>query len=688
MRDGSGGAIESAAMLAQLADVHFGYPGTEIFESLSFQVNPGQRIGLVGPNGAGKSTLMRLLVGDLLPDRGQVVRARGKEISYLHQSQEFHGAGTLWETLLLPFARLLDMRAEIAKLHDEIALLSHDEAESEKGRALLRRYGDLEHEYAHHDGYNLEVRARALAYDLGFSETDLNRAVATLSGGERGRVELAKVLLAQPDLLLLDEPTNHLDVEAVEHLEERLKQWDATRAFVVISHDRYFLQAVCNEIVDVEDGEVVRYPGSYEKYLVARQERHDMLNAAWQRQQEEIAKTEDFIRRNIAGQKTNQAKSRRKMLDKVDRLKRHRDTWAEAGEIGLRFATSDHRGAKEAIRTEHLCLGFGDDAPLLRDFSTTIYRGERIGIIGPNGAGKTTLMKALIGRGPQRGGQCYLGPEVRIGYFDQKLSDLDDDHSLIDEIRSIRGDWNEDKTRTYLGRFRFTGEDGFKKVRGLSGGERNRLQLAKLMLKPVNLLVMDEPTNHLDIPARETLEEALCAFDGTLLVVSHDRFFLDRVVTKLYHLDPASASIDTHIGNYSDWKRRLLEEKRAAQEQAEAAKAQAAKAAAKGSAKPAQNKNAATEILDESADKAKRIAEYEAKKERERQRDRKVKRLGQVEVEIAKLEARLKELRETLTAEHGGDWQKLHKLVDEEHQTDRKLQSLMSEWETLSEELA
>ena len=670
-------------MLAQLADVHFGYPGTDIFESLSFQVNPGQRIGLVGPNGAGKSTLLRLLVGDLVPDRGQVVRARGKDVAYLHQSQEFHGAGSLWDTLLLPFAPLLAMRAELSQLHDQIAALSHEEAESDAGQALLRRYGNLEHEYSHHDGYNLEVRAKALAYDLGFTDADLVRAVGTLSGGERGRVELAKVLLQQPDLLLLDEPTNHLDVEAVEHLESRLKDWADTRAFVVISHDRYFLQAVCNEIVDVEDGDVVRYPGSYEKYLVARAERHEQLSAAFERQQDEIARTEDFIRKNLAGQKTNQAKSRRKMLEKVDRLSRHRDTWAEAGEIGLRFAVSDHRGAKEAIRTDRLELGFGEDPSLLRDFTTTLYRGERVGIIGPNGAGKTTLMKALIGRGPLRSGQAYLGPEVRIGYFDQKLSDLDEANSLIDEIRSVRGDWNEDKTRSYLGRFRFTGEDGFKKVRGLSGGERNRLQLAKLMLRPVNLLVMDEPTNHLDIPARETLEEALCAFDGTLLVVSHDRYFLDRVVTKLFHLDPKTASIDIQVGNYSDWKRRLAEADRAKAEAAQ--QAAAAKAGPKAAAAKAPAKAAAAP--DDASDKAKRLQEYEAKKDRERQRDRKVKRLAQVEGDISKYEARLKELRDILSAEHGGDWQKLHKLVDEEQDTDRKLQSLLTEWESLSSEL-
>jgi ATP-binding cassette subfamily F protein 3 len=663
-------------MLAQLADVHFGYPGTELFEGLSFQVNPGQRIGLLGPNGAGKSTLLRLLGGELLPDRGQVVRARGKDFAYLHQSQEFSGQGTLWDTLLLPFAKLLAMRAELSRLHDEIAALSDaGQAETETSRALLARYGDLEHEYAHHNGYTLEVRARALAQELGFSENDLHRPVSTLSGGERGRVELLKVLLAEPDLLLLDEPTNHLDVEAVEHLEERLTAWDATRSFVLVSHDRYFLQAVCNEIVDIEDGELVRYPGHYEDYLVARKERHESLNAAWQRQKEEIARTEDFIRKNLAGQKTNQAKSRRKMLEKVDRLERHRDTWAEAGELGLRFSVTEHRGAKEVLKADQVTLGFPGEAPLLRSFSATIYRGERVGIIGPNGAGKTTLLKALIGKGSCLSGRCFVGPEVRIGYFDQKLSDLQDDHSLIDEIRTIRGDFNEDRARAYLGRFRFTGEDGFKKVRGLSGGERNRLQLAKLMLRPVNLLVLDEPTNHLDIPARETLEEALLEFDGTLLVVSHDRFFLDKVITKVFHIDPATATIDVHVGNYSDFKKRFAEER------AEQKRLQEQETAQK---KGQKGKSAATEA---STDKAKRIAEYEAKRAAERDKERKLKRFSQIENEIAQLEARLSELRETLSQEHGGDWKKLHGLVEEEQNTDRTLKDLLQEWETLGQEL-
>ena len=672
-------------MIAQLADISFGYPGTELFSHVSFQINPGQRIGLVGPNGAGKSTLLRLLIGELPPDSGQVVRARGKRLSYMHQSQEFHGHGTLWETLLLPFASLLQMRSELATLEHEIA-----SAEGERAEALLKRYGELEHEYSHREGYTLEIRARALAHDLGFSEEDLGRSVASLSGGERGRVELAKVLLDQPDLLLLDEPTNHLDAEAVEHLEERLAAWPETRALLLVSHDRYFLQAVCNEIVDVEDGDLVRYPGSYEKYVVARAERHERLNAEWERQQGHIARTEDFIRKNIAGQKTKQAQSRRKMLEKLDRVERHRDTWTSAGDIGLRFTVTEHRGGKEVLRCEGVELGYGEGPALVRNLNLTIYRGERIGIVGPNGAGKTTLLKALIGRISPRRGFITLGHEVRIGYFDQKLEDLREDYSLIEEIRSVRGDWNEDVVRGYLGRFRFSGDDGFKKVKGLSGGERNRLQMAKLMLRPYNLLAMDEPTNHLDIAARETLEEALAEYEGSLVVVSHDRYFLDRVATKILHLDAATGHIEEHVGNYSDYRRRVL----AAQAAREAAKAiEAAKQArplGKKDAPAVANKPAAKPVSSDAnaGSKEDRLAAHRARKDRDRDLGRKQKRLAQLETEIEATEAAIKALRAQLAADHGGEWQKLNQLVSEEQALDAKLKRLIHEWEQLGTELA
>ncbi|HXU69578.1 MAG TPA: ATP-binding cassette domain-containing protein [Polyangia bacterium] len=648
-------------MLVQLADAHFGYPGTELFTGLTWQVNPGDRIGLVGPNGCGKSTLLRLLDGRLALDSGTVARARGLTMSYLKQSQEFVGSGKIFDAMLKPFEKLLAMHDELLALENQLT--------DEKA---LARYGELQERYGHEGGYSLESRVKALAQDLGFTNADLERSVDTLSGGERGRLELAKVLLEEPDLLLLDEPTNHLDVEATEHLEERLREWP--KAFVLVSHDRYFLRAVCRDIVEVESGKVVVYPGGYDRYVVDREERHERLNAAYERQAAEIARTEDFIRRNIAGQKTKQAKSRRKMLEKVERLSRHQDEFAVAGNIGLRFSVGDHAGGKEALKTEHLDVGYPGSPPLISDINLIVYRGDRIGLVGPNGCGKSTLLKTLLGKLDPAGGVVMRGHEVRIGYFDQKLSDLDEEHSLIDEIRTVRGDLNEDVARNFLGRFRFTGDDGFKKVKGLSGGERNRLTLAKMMLRPRNLLALDEPTNHLDIPAREVLEEALDQYEGTVIVVSHDRYFLDRVVTKIVHVHDGRA--EEHVGNYTDWKERLR------------AEARAAKADAKIAPKNAEaKKTEAKQAEPERAEKSDRVAEREAKKAQEREVAKKQKRLGELETKIAGAESEIAALNEKLAADHGGDWTKLHALVADKEKIEQRLKSWMAEWERLGEEL-
>ncbi len=631
-------------MLVQLADVHFAYPGTEIFSGVSWQVNAGDRIGLVGPNGAGKSTLLRLLDGQLSPDGGQVARARGVTVAYLHQSQEFHGAGTLWDTLLAPFAELLAMREELHRLEHQLT----DEA-------ALARYGHLQEIYTHRGGYTLESRVKQLASELGFGEADLGRSVDTLSGGERGRVELAKVLLAEPDLLLLDEPTNHLDVEATEHLEDRLREWRG--AFVVVSHDRYFLRATCREIVDVAGGTLERYTGGYDKYVVEHRERMERANELYRRQQEQIAKTEDFIRRNIAGQNTKQAQARRKMLEKLERIERPRDEWAAAGDFRLRFSTGDHRGGKEALKAEHVTLGYPGAEPVVRDLDLVIFRGDRVGIVGPNGAGKTTLLKALLGRIAPTAGTITRGHEVRIGYFDQKLGDLDDERSLLDEIRAVRGDWNEDVVRNYLGMFRFSGDDPFRKIKGLSGGERNRLSLAKMMLLPRNLLALDEPTNHLDIPAREVLEDALDGYEGTIVVVSHDRFFLDRVCRRILHLH--DGRVEQHLGNYSEWRQREREKQQAP--------------------KPVP--------VEKPPEKQERAAEREQKRLAERDRQKKERRFAELEKEIARTEAELAEARARLAADHGGDWQRLNGLVADEQRLAQRVKSLMGEWEKLGGEL-
>jgi ATP-binding cassette subfamily F protein 3 len=636
--------------LAQFADASFAYPGNEILAGASLLVRPGDRLALLGPNGAGKSTALRLLAGDLAPDAGDVRILGRASVAYLRQSQELSGAGTLLDALLEPFA-------DLQRLHDELTALEPKLADG--AAADLARYGDLQERYQRGGGYELEARVKRLTADVGFAESDLARPVDTLSGGERGRLELAKVLVRQPDLLLLDEPTNHLDLAAIERLESFLSEYPG--AFVLVSHDRAFIRAVCREIVELENGKLVRYPFGYDKYVVERDARLERALAEYERQKEHVEKTEDFIRRNLAGQKTKQAQSRRKMLEKLERLERPDDQWQHAGKIALSFQTGGDLGSKETIRAPNLTVGY-PGATILRDVTANIYRGDKVGIVGPNGSGKSTLLKTLIGELPPLAGKVETGTGVRIGYFDQKLGTLSEDLTLVDEIRSVRADLSPEVVRQYLAKFRFFGDDPFRTVRGLSGGERSRLAMAKIMLFPRNVLVLDEPTNHLDIPARETLEDALEAYEGTLIVISHDRYFLDRVCTRLFVIE--GTSVEAHLGNYSDWRRRARERSQA-QEKAKAA-----------AAEPAPS----PELRASSVSAAARDAD----KQRERERRRLARRVETLEADVSKLEAELAAVRAELGADHAGDWQKLHTLADRERDLDALLTRRLAEWEAAS----
>jgi ATP-binding cassette subfamily F protein 3 len=638
--------------LVQLADVSFGYAGDPLFEGLSWQVNPGEHLGLVGPNGCGKSTLLRLLVGELEPEAGQVVRARGVRVGYLHQSQEFRGEGTVRHALMQPFAELLALRDELDELTARLAT-DHD-------AAAVARYGRREEEYRQRGGYSLEARIRELTADVGFAERDLDRRVDTLSGGERNQLELAVVLLQAPDLLLLDEPTNHLDATACERLEGFLAGYPG--AFVLVSHDRYLLDKVARRIVELDDG-LEEYGAGWDAYVAEREKRRELRLRAYQRQQEEIARQEDFIRRNLAGQKTNQAKSRRKMLEKIERLQWHHSVWDAAGRIGLRFDPGDRPGGKEVFTAERLTVGYEADRPFCHDLELTIYRGDRVGIVGRNGCGKTTLLKTLLGKVRPLSGTVRRGHEVKVGAFDQKLSDLEEERSLIEEIRSVRGDLSPDAVRNYLARFRFFGDDVFRTVKGLSGGERNRLSLGKMMLRPANLLALDEPTNHLDIPAREVLEQALRVFEGTILVVSHDRYFLDQVCTRLLVMEEGQVLQET--GNYSElrWRR-----ERAA---------------------PTVRTDLAAPPREPArlAEKSTATQDYERRKAERNERERRERRLRALEDEIGALEARLAEVHATLAVDHGGEWQKLHALVEEERSVGETLAARLAEWEQLGAEI-
>ncbi len=639
--------------LAQFSNLHFAYPGHEILRGASLLIRPGDRIALLGPNGTGKSTALRILTGDLQPDSGDA-RVLGKAtVAYLKQSQELTGDGTLRDALLAPFAHLTAM-------HDELLALSArlgDAAEIE-----LQRYGDLQERYTREKGYELEDRVKRLTADVGFTEADLGRPLGTLSGGERGRLELARVLVREPDLLLLDEPTNHLDLAAIERLENYLAEYPG--AFVLVSHDRAFIQRTCREIVELDDGKFVRYPYDYKKYLTLREGRLQRARADYERQKQHVDKTEDFIRKNLAGQKTKQAQSRRKMLEKLERLLRPEDRWELAGKIKLAFQTGEDLGGKEILRAQGLGVGY-PGRELFRDLTINIYRGDRVGIVGPNGCGKSSLLKTLIGDHAPTGGKVERGSGVRLGYFDQKLATLSEDRTLLEEIQSVRADLSEEVVRQYLAKFRFFDDDPFRGVRGLSGGERSRLAMAKLMLFPRNVLALDEPTNHLDIPAREVLEEALATFEGTLIVVSHDRYFLDQVCDRLLVVD--GDRVDPHLGNYSDFRARQRE-----QRAREAAKDERTAAVV-----------AAAAPKDPSAAELARASN----KDRERERRRLEKRVETLEAEVGKIESELAALRRELAADPAGDWQKLHALADREREADALLAKRVAEWERAAAEL-
>jgi len=634
--------------LAQFADAHFSFPGKEILTGASLLIRPGDRIALLGPNGTGKSTVLKLLAGELAADAGDVRMLGRASVAYLQQSQQQSGEGSVLDALLEPFAHLHAMHDEMVQLEARLGAAE---------QADLRRYGELQERYRIEGGYEIESRVRTLTEEVGLAASDLGRSVTTLSGGERGRLELAKVLARQPDLLLLDEPTNHLDLAAIERLETHLADYPG--AFLVVSHDRAFIQRTCREIVELDDGDFVRYAYPYDQYVVERDARLERARVEYERQKEHVEKTENFIRKNLAGQNTKQAQSRRRMLEKLERLERPEDNWQLAGKIALRFSAGGDLGGKEILRAPSISVGYPGN-PILKDVTVNIYRGDRVGVVGPNGCGKSTLIKTLVGELPPLAGTVERGASVRLGYFDQKLSSLSEERTAIEEIQSVRDDLSPEVVRQYLAKFRFFGDDPFRIVRGFSGGERSRLALAKMLLFPRNVLVMDEPTNHLDIPARESLEHALDGFEGTLVVISHDRYFLDRICKRLYVF--TGDGLESHIGNYSDW--RDFRRKQAA-------------------VSPPPVENVPISRLTPSPAEAIRST----RKDRERHQRRLERLVASLEEEIARVESDLGGLRTKLGEDHGGNWQKLHELADKERELDTLLAKRMSDWERASAEL-
>jgi ATP-binding cassette subfamily F protein 3 len=639
--------------LLQVDRVSFGYGADILFEDVSFSLAAGERLALVAPNGQGKSSLLRILAGELEPDEGRVLRPKGVRVGYLRQSHEPDARGTLLDVMLRPFAEARAARE---------ALTRAEEGAASGLDADLDRLSHAQEHFQRCGADAIEREVSTLARRVGFRDEDLVRSVASLSGGERGRLQLAAVLASRPDLLLLDEPTNHLDIETAEWLEGFVRGFAG--AVVVISHDRAFLDATCPRTAELGLLKFRQYPAPYSKYLQLREDDLARERREVELQRAEIAKTEDFIRRNLAGQKTNQAKSRRRMLDKLARVDNPEDIWADARRLGLRF-TVPRRSGEVVIEGEGMGATRGGRR-LFGGLDLRLRRLERLAIVGPNGSGKSTLLRMLAGQrapdaeGCADEGAVRLGTNLDAGYFDQHLESVDPARSCVDEVRAVRPDMVVDAARQYLARFRFYGDDSFRAAGSLSGGERTRLALAKLLLVSRNLLLLDEPTNHLDIPACEILEEALSHFEGTVVLVSHDRVFLDRVSTRVLHLEDGRA--DFHPGGYADYHGR--------QRAALAAAAEAREARAK-----AERARADTAARDGHEDRRRRMREQE----RVRRRVDELTRL------IADGEARLKALRASLLEVPGDGWERIARLADEEQKLAKQVDGWTDEWLRLSE---
>ncbi|HXG59109.1 MAG TPA: ATP-binding cassette domain-containing protein [Thermoanaerobaculia bacterium] len=527
-------------MLYRFDNVEKSYGPHDILRGVTWQHNPGEHVGLVGRNGAGKTTLFRLLLRQEEPDRGQIVRASGLTIGHVGQHLEAEAGMTLFDYVETAFADVLAIEQKMRVLERDLADATKSEAEHER---LLDQYAALQHQYEHADGYRLHAEVERVLTGVGFDRSEFERPIAEFSGGQQNRAMLARVLLTKVDLLLLDEPTNHLDLNGIEFLEEFLQSFAGS--YLLISHDRTFLNRTVSKIIELAHGKLVEYHGNYEKFVQLRQERLEKMATEFERQQEFIEKTEEFIRRNIAGQKTKQAKSRRKMLEKIEQAER-----PETDETYANFRLdAGPRSGATALVADELTVGYGERA-VVSGFSHTIRRGERWAIVGPNGSGKSTLLKTFAGRLAPLSGTLSYGSNVQVGYYDQTLGDLDPKGRVIDEVWDLDHSRSEEEVRNYLAQFSFFGDDVFKKTRDLSGGEKGRLALAKIMYAGGNLLLLDEPTNHLDVYTREALEEALERFTGALVVVSHDRYFLDRIAEHLIVIDDGLAGI--FVGNYSD----------------------------------------------------------------------------------------------------------------------------------------
>ncbi len=529
-------------ILLQTNDVMRRFGADVLFHNIDLQIQDHGRTALVGRNGAGKTTLLKMIAGITQPDEGTISKVKDLTIGYLAQDQGLDSQNNIWAELDLVFAPLHKMEKEIYQLEDQLGDLDSD---SDQYQQVLNKYDRLQDEYKKQGGFEYESRMRGILHGFGFGEEYYDTPVDALSGGQKTKLALAKILLQEPNLLILDEPTNHLDMNVLAWLEDYLKSYRG--ALLVVSHDRYFLDHVVKDVYDLDNRTLTHYTGNYTQFVAYKQER---LKAEWKhydQQQKKIAKLEDFVNRNIVrASTTKRAQARRKQLEKMDRLER-----PETDDRSIHFQFhSDKDSGTEVLDVENAKVGY-DEQVLAGPLSFTVRKPQRIGIIGPNGIGKSTLLKSLLHQIPLVSGTVKFGANLEIGYYDQEQQQLHPEKTVLDEVWDDHPEVPEKDIRSLLGSFLFVGNDVYKPVHDLSGGEKARLELTKLSFKPINFLILDEPTNHLDIDSREVLENAINEFTGTVLFVSHDRYFINQVATDV--LDMHNDGITHYEGNYDDF---------------------------------------------------------------------------------------------------------------------------------------
>ena len=525
-------------MIVQLNGVSKWFGSQNVLRDVTFQINPTEKLGLIGANGAGKTTLLKIVSGLYAPDTGSVTRKSGLQIGTLDQIPEFHERTSVLEEGLRSSDYLRQLEAEMRDLEHAIS--------TEPRADILDRYSHIQHEFELKGGYTYRARTEAALHGVGFSKNTFERPCRNLSGGEKNRLALAKLLLSNAELLLLDEPTNHLDIRSIEWLEKFLRETDKT--IISVSHDRIFLDRVANRMIEIHDGRIQDYRGNYSDYVKQRVERLARQEKEWQLQTEWVEKQEDYIRRNIAGQKTKQAQSRRKLLARVKPLEKPKSVPAT---VKFRF-TPLERSGRAVLTARALAIGY-EGTPLVRGIQFEVQRGERWGILGANGAGKTTLLTTLIGARAPLDGELEWNEALEVGYYDQQLQDLAPQATVLDEIRELDVTATDGELRSYLAQFLFSGEDVFKTVAQLSGGEKSRLTLARIIYVAPQLLALDEPTNHLDIASREALESALMEYPGTVLFVTHDRYLVQKIATHLVYLESGRAYVFDLLTAFEEW---------------------------------------------------------------------------------------------------------------------------------------